>query len=177
MVLVTVSVLGTVGSVGFGIGNATAASATTPFTPAGYVVALTDVKSHQISLTLKVPRITCRKSDTSTDLNSPSITGSTTGVAFDAAGVLVSMSCAGTVASYSVFGIVDNSHTTSTIPVNAGDVLSIAVIASTTFETASFGDSTSGRGTYVDGTGNTQISAGPLNATRTSFTDKYVMNT
>ena len=145
MVLVTASVVGTVGSVGFGFGNGTAASATTPFSGAGYVVALTNAKSHQISLTLKVPKITCKKSDTSADLISASITGSTTGAAFDAAGVQVSMSCSGTVASYSVFGIVDNSHTTPTIPVNAGDVLSIAVIASTTFETASFGDTTSGQ--------------------------------
>jgi len=226
--LVSVAALGTIGSVGVGIGTAPA-GASSPFNPAGYVVSLTDTVSHQISLTVKVPKIVCLKSEKVGDVISASISGTTTGSAFDAAGVLVSMSCAGTTASYSAFGIVDNSHTTSTITVNSGDVLNIAVIASTSFETASFGDATSGQGTYVDGTGfdasqggvdvqggtgsggfpkfhpvnftrvkldnkaiaratptafnqldadgNTQISAGPLNASGTGFTDTYVTNT
>jgi hypothetical protein len=131
----------------------TPAGATTPFNPAGYVFPLTDAKSHQVSITLKVPKITCKKTDTSGDTINTTITGTTTGSAFDAAGVQVSMTCSGTVASYSAFGIVDNSHTTPTITVAPGDVLSIAVIVSTTFETASFGDSNSGQGSYVDGTG------------------------
>jgi hypothetical protein len=153
--LVAVAALGATGAVGVGIGISTAsdAGASSPFNPAGYVVPLTDAVSHQISLTVKVPTITCKKSEKVGDLMSASISGTTTGSAFDAAGVLVSMSCSGTTASYSVFGIVDNSHTTSTISVNPGDVLNIAVIASTSFETASFGDATTGQGSYVDGTG------------------------
>jgi len=114
---------------------------------------LTDAKSHQVSLTVKVPKITCKKSDKAGDVINTSITGTTGGAALDAAGVLVSMSCTGTTASYSAFGIVDNSTRTPTVTVQAGDVLSIAVIVSTTFETASFGDSNSGQGSYVDGTG------------------------
>jgi hypothetical protein len=226
--LASVAALGTIGAVGVGIGTAPDAGASSPFNPAGYVVSLTDTVSHQISLSVKVPTITCKKSEKVGDLISASISG-TTDSNFDAAGVLISMSCAGTTASYSAFGIVDNSHTSSTITVNAGDVIGIAVIASTSFETASFGDSTTGQGTYVDGTGfdasqgsvdlqggtgsggfpkfrpvtftqvkldnkpigraaptafnqldaggNTQITAGPLNAAGGAFTDTYVTNT
>jgi hypothetical protein len=148
----TVAALGVITSGFAGIVEATPAGAFTPFHPAGYDVAITDAKSHQISLTVKVPKITCKKSDTSGDVINTAITGTTAGAAFDAAGVLVSISCIGATASYSAFGIVDHSHTSSTITVQAGDVISIAVIVSTTFETASFGDSTSGQGTYVDGT-------------------------
>jgi hypothetical protein len=144
--------LGTIGSVGV-ITSAPDAGASTAFNPAGYSVALTDAKSHQISLTVKVPTITCKKSDTATDVINATISGTTTGSAFDADGVVVTMSCSGTTASYSVFGIVDNSTQTSTISVNPGDVISIAVIASTTFETASFADNTSGQGTFINGTG------------------------
>ena len=133
--------------------RATPAGASTPFNPAGYDFPLTDAQSHQVSLTFKVPKITCKKADKSGDGINTSISGTTSGDAFDAAGVFLSMSCTGTTASYSIFGIVDDSNTTSTIPVQAGDVISVAVIASTTFETASFADSTSGQGSYVDGTG------------------------
>ncbi len=136
-----------------GVAGAAPSGAASPFHPAGYVIALTDTSSHQVSLTVKVPKISCNKADTSGDLLSASITGTTSGSAFDAAGVLISMSCTGTTPSYSAFGTVDITHDTAPITVHAGDVINIAVIASQSFETASFGDATTGQGTYVDGTG------------------------
>ena len=136
-----------------GLGGASEpAGAATAFNPAGYIANLTDTISHQISLTVKVPSITC-KSAKANDLISASIAGTTGGSSFDAAGVIITMGCPGGKASYSVFGVVDDSHETAPVTVAPGDVIDIAVIASQTFETASFDDTTSGQGTYVDGTG------------------------
>jgi hypothetical protein len=183
--------------------------------------------SHQISLTVKVPTITCKTSIKAPDVINATISG-TAGSGFEADGVAITMSCSGTTASYSAVGIVDDSNASSTIPVSPGDVISIAVIASTTFETASFADETSGHGTFINGTGfdaskgsvdvqggsgsghfpkftpvtftqvkldnkpigratptafnqldaggTTQISASPLNAAGTLFTDKFLTN-
>jgi hypothetical protein len=134
---------------GLAVSPAGAVSATSD---AGYTVHLKGTASRQLTTTVKLPKLTCKKSDTSGDLLSTAISG-TVGGAYDAAGVIVTMSCTRTTPTYSIFGVVDDSHTTASISANAGDVISVAVIASPTFETASFGDSTNGQGTYVDGTG------------------------
>jgi len=135
----------------FGV-TATPAGAASSTSDAGYTVPLKGTASRQLTSTVKLPKLTCKKSDTAGDLLSTAISG-TVGGAYDAAGVIVTMSCTGTTPTYSIMGVVDDSHTTSPISANAGDVISVAVIASPTFETASFADATSGQGTYVDGTG------------------------
>jgi hypothetical protein len=135
------------------------AGATSGTSDAGYTVKLKGTASRQLTSTVKLPKLTCKKSDTSGDLLSTAISGTLDG-AYDAAGVIVTMSCTGTTPTYSIFGVVDDSHTTSSVSASAGDVISVAVIASPTFETASFSDTTSGQGTYVDGTGFDPTQAG-----------------
>jgi hypothetical protein len=141
------------------LSGATAAAAAAPFKPAGYVSNVSGTASHQLTSRVKVPTLTCKKLDTASDLLSTSISGTLGGSTFDAAGVIITMACSGTTANYSIFGVVDGSHTTATITANAGDVVNVAVIASPTFETASFSDTTTGQGTYVNGTGFTPAQA------------------
>jgi hypothetical protein len=132
---------------------ASPAGAATDTSDAGYTAKVSSTASHQLTTEVKLPKLTCKKSDTSGDLLSMAISGSLTGGGFDAAGVIVTMSCTGTTAAYSIFGVVDGTHVTPSVSASAGDVVSVAVIASPSFETASFSDATNGQGSYVDGTG------------------------
>ena len=129
------------------------AGAATDTSDAGYTAKVSKTASHQLTAQVKLPKVTCKNSDTSGDLLSMSISGSLTGGGFDAAGVIVTMSCSGTTATYSIFGVVDSTHVTPSVSASAGDVVGVAVIASPSFETASFSDTTNGQGSYVDGTG------------------------
>jgi hypothetical protein len=132
------------------------APSTSAFTPAGYLSNFTSVPSGGATLnvqTLKVPTITCKATgDTAPVFDTAIIYGTTSGSVFDAAAVTVGMSCSGTTPSYNAFGSVDGNNS-SNVTVNAGDSIGIALIASPTFETASFGDSNTGGGTFIDGTG------------------------
>ena len=128
------------------------AAPSSAFTPAGYVSDFSGVPSATLNLNEKVPAITCKAADTAPVYINSAITGTTGASQFDAAGVTIVMSCAGTTPSYYAFGSVDG-NSSANITVNAGDVIGLALIVSTTFETASFGDNTVGGGTYIDGTG------------------------
>jgi len=123
------------------------------FTPAGYVSDFSGVPSATLNVqALKVPTITCRATETSSVYDTTIIFGTTSGSAFDASAVTIVMSCSGTTPSYIAFGTTDGLNS-SNITVNPGDAIQIALIASSTFETASFSDTTSGQGTFIDGTG------------------------
>jgi hypothetical protein len=68
---------------------------------AGCTVLLKGTASRQLTSTVKLPKLTCRKADTSGDLISTAISGTLAG-AYDAAGVIVTMSCTGTAPTYGI---------------------------------------------------------------------------
>jgi hypothetical protein len=133
-------------------GVATAATATAPFVPAGYVSQLSGVTSATLDLHLKVPTITCTAKTTAPDYDSAALYGPGGGGGTEVAGVTVSESCSGLVPSYSAIAAVDNSTVSSAVTVAPGDVVNIAIVAQGNFETASFGG-TGFTGTFVNGVG------------------------
>ena len=168
-----VAIFGLAGPLVFSAGNASAAptsyaptvaiggsghvdlagAAPTPGDEAAYVSHFRGVSSSTLNLSMKVPAITCTSAVTSEVIDSASIFGANSDAGFEAAGVSLVSACSGSAPSYSVVGIVDDSADSSSVPVSVGDTINVALVVSTTFETASFADSTNGGGTYVDGIG------------------------
>ncbi len=106
-----------------------------------------------LNLVIKVPAITCTSKVTSPVYDTGSIFGSNSSSQYESALVTVIASCSGRTPSYIARGAVDDSTFSSSVAVNPGDSINIALIATATFETASFADTATGQGTFVDGIG------------------------
>jgi hypothetical protein len=143
------------------VSQASAAPLTsTPGDEAAYVSQFSGVSQPRLNLVIKVPTITCTSKVTSPVYDTGSIFGTNSSSQYETALVTVTASCNGLTPSYTAKGVVDDSTSSSTVVVNPGDSINVALIATPTFETASFGDSTSGGGTFVDGIGFNATGAG-----------------